>query len=339
MQCAECSTDLPEDDVFCEECGARLPGTTPPPPIADAACKCGAPANEIGEDGYCNRCGRLARRPESDHIEIALSPDCAAVCDRGVRHPRNEDRVALEQAGNGYALVVCDGVSSSRESELASSTVSTSVTQSLAHVLNGALNTGAGHDPESAMRQAIAAAGALLAEHPPRRAGDNPPSTTVAAAMVADGEVTIGWVGDSRVYWIDAGGARQLTTDHSWMNDVISSGMMTAEQALKAPEAHGITRWLGADAGENATPDIVRLRLAPPGTLLVCSDGLWNYAQEPETMARLVNDAVAGSPDALEAARKLVEFANAQGGQDNVTAIVLRCGAPREASEEAPKEN
>jgi serine/threonine protein phosphatase PrpC len=158
-----------------------------------------------------------------------------------------------------------------------------------------------------------------LATLPAANTLDNPPSTTIVAAMVVDGTATLGWVGDSRAYWIADGTGRQLTSDHSWMNSVVSAGEMTPEQAARDPQAHAITRWLGADAGENSRADILHFPISAPGCLLLCTDGLWNYAPDPRQLAQLIQ-----APDALAAARSLVEFAIAQGGHDNITAILLR---------------
>jgi len=102
----------------------------------------------------------------------------------------------------------------------------------------------------------------------------------------------------------------------------VSSGVMSLEDAAKAPQAHGITHWLGADAGESAEPDAMRFKFPGPGYLLLCTDGLWNYAPEPEQLRNVLK----GS-DALEMARNLVEFANSQGGHDNITAVLLRVSA------------
>jgi serine/threonine protein phosphatase PrpC len=130
-------------------------------------------------------------------------------------------------------------------------------------------------------------------------------------------------VGDSRAYWIDGAGARQLTSDHSWLNEVVSSGEMTFEEAMEDSRAHAITRWLGGDSGENAKPDIVTFPVPGPGALLICSDGLWNYAPSEGDMAELFGRM---EGDAIVICRGLVEFAKERGGQDNITAAVLRFG-------------
>jgi serine/threonine protein phosphatase PrpC len=315
MECPFCSAALPEDDAFCEECGKPV-HTSVAQPAPQTGCACGAPPDEIAEDGYCGRCGRLARRPASDHVELVLSPDFVGVSDRGLKHQRNEDRFGMRHAGTGYALVVCDGVSSSTESELASSAVAEHVSQSL----EMSLLRHSASSPERTVRVAIEEAQAALPAITGADAHD-PPSTTVVAALVNGLDAIIGWAGDSRAYWIGAGGeTKQLTTDHSWMNEVVAGGVMSAEQAEHSPNAHGITRWLGADAGENAEPDVLHFKIPGPGCLLLCSDGLWNYAQEPAELGRMLQ-----SSDALiDVTRRLIDFANDRGGHDNITAILLR---------------
>jgi PPM family protein phosphatase len=317
MDCPFCTTSLPEEDLFCEACGKPLQTPAQAAAPATGCGACGAPPEEIDEDGYCGRCGHLARRPASDHVELILSPDFAGVSDRGLKHQRNEDRFDLRQIGDCYVLVVCDGVSSSTQSELASS----SVAQSVAEALEASLRRHSASSPERTVRTAILAAQTKLAAtvNDASRSED-PPSTTVVAALVNGSQATIGWAGDSRAYWIGEGGeTRPLTVDHSWMNDVVLSGAMSLDEAAKSPKAHGITRWLGADAGESAQADVQQFPIPGPGNLLLCTDGLWNYAQQPEELGALLHP----SP-AIDITRSLIDFANAQGGHDNVTAVLLR---------------
>src|ERR1035438_1177616 len=107
MHCPACSTEVP-DNRFCEECGAALAMPT----AAAVGCVCGASPGDRDEDGFCLRCGRRLRLPQAaDHVEEVLSPDFAAVSDRGLVHERNEDRFGMMAGAGGFALVVCDGVS------------------------------------------------------------------------------------------------------------------------------------------------------------------------------------------------------------------------------------
>jgi serine/threonine protein phosphatase PrpC len=323
MQCPACAAELPEDDVFCEDCGARLSAQPPlQPPTQGPGCACGAPAGETDEDGFCLRCGLRARRAlPADHIELPLSDTFAGVCDRGLLHDRNEDRLSMAQihrpTGDAYAIVVCDGVSATRQSELASGAVADGAIESLT-------KADAALDPATALRQAIAAGSQRLISQESKDEPGNAPSTTVVAAVVVRGEATIAWLGDSRAYWIDASGAKVLTRDHSWMNDIAEAAGLTPEQAAGSPNAHAITRWIGADADEAFEPSIARLPRAGPGILLLCTDGLWNYAETDEAMAKVIHEAAPEGRTALEIARALVQFAKDRGGKDNITAAVLR---------------
>ena len=326
MHCPACAAEAPDDDLFCESCGQRLGGAVAPTPAG--ACACGAASTETDEDGFCLHCGLRARRAQpSDHIEEAISPFFAAVSDKGIRHDRNEDRFALAEDGGAYGMVVCDGVSTTHQSELAS----TAVTQGAIEALKLALGSRAPEQPidaEALLSGAIAAGAARLSAESMQGDRANPASTTVVAALVAGNEGTVAWLGDSRAYWIDAASARPLTHDHSWMNEVLALGGVTAEQAAKAPQAHAITRWIGADATDKPEPEFAHFTIGGPGLLLLCTDGLWNYAPSDEALGNLVRDASVsageGGPDVLEVARKLVQFAIEQGGQDNITAAILR---------------
>ena len=172
------------------------------------------------------------------------------------------------------------------------------------------------------MRDAITESGKAVAQLPKDDSSEDPASTTIVAALVRDRAVTVGWLGDSRAYWIGAeGGARQLTADHSWLNEVVTAGKMSAAEAERSPTAHAITKWMGAD-GEDLVADVVQFTVEEPGTLLLCTDGLWNYAPE----AVQIRDLLKQDGDAITAARVLVDFALASGGHDNVTVAILRFG-------------
>jgi serine/threonine protein phosphatase PrpC len=154
----------------------------------------------------------------------------------------------------------------------------------------------------------------------------SPASCTFVAAVVEQDLLVVGSVGDSRAYWLpDAGTAVALTLDDSFAQEQISSGVPRA-QAERGPQSHAITRWLGADAPDHS-PTTATMRLAEPGWLLVCSDGLWNYSSAAQDMAELVRHTSSTSPEASEPlalAGALIDWANAQGGQDNITVALAR---------------
>jgi serine/threonine protein phosphatase PrpC len=260
------------------------------------------------------------------------------VCDRGVRHTRNEDAgaVAATSEPGGFAvLVVCDGVSSAVDSDRASLAAVRAARAVLvaqpAAPSNPADAVTDDEDArravlEDAVRRSAAAADreAVEAAVDPRE--PNPPSCTFVVAVVEGPLLVAGWVGDSRAYWLpDDGPPEQLSVDDSWASEAMAHGM-TREEAESGPHAHAITRWLGVDAPD-PVPRTTARRLDRAGWVLVCSDGLWNYASAADDVQRLLVDVLDGTVTAADPARvseELVAWANRQGGQDNVTVALAR---------------
>jgi PPM family protein phosphatase len=139
------------------------------------------------------------------------------------------------------------------------------------------------------------------------------------SAIVQGNKATIAWVGDSRAYWIDET-PTLLTQDHSWMNEVVAAGEMSLAEANRSPQAHAITRWLGADASPtDSEASIVEFNIPGTGYLLLCSDGLWNYAPDAIQLKQLMP--LQGN--VLAIAQSLVEQARSRGGHDNITVALL----------------
>jgi serine/threonine protein phosphatase PrpC len=285
----------------------------------------------IDQDGYCTQCGARARSPR-DHYTEQPAAWVGGACDIGLYHRRNEDAMALAAAAapNSRAvLVVCDGVTTSQDSDVASLKGARAACASLWSAqpqgLQGVADSHAAAMAQ-ALRDAVAAADrAVIAATAPDSA--NPASATFAAALIADDRLYYANLGDSRVYWFpDAGEAVQLSTDHSLAQAQIDEGV-TRETAEASVLAHTITKWLGRDAVD-PDPSVGDLALDQPGWVLVCSDGLWNYASEPSALRPVLDEALAGGAGPLAAAERLVEWANDQGGHDNVTAALARWEAP-----------
>jgi serine/threonine protein phosphatase PrpC len=146
-------------------------------------------------------------------------------------------------------------------------------------------------------------------------------------------DVLVGWVGDSRAYWLpDGGPAEQLSVDDSWAAEAMALGV-PREEAESGPNAHAITRWLGADAPEPRPRTLAR-RLEGPGWLLLCSDGLWNYCSEAGALGELVAETgqQAGQQTGKQAptprglAEALVQWAVEAGGADNISVALARVG-------------
>ncbi|PJM97300.1 serine/threonine protein phosphatase [Streptomyces sp. CB01373] len=284
-------------------------------------------AGRVDSDGYCENCGHAQPR-ERDHMEQESGP-IAAVSDRGLRHHRNEDafalgRTALPDGSPALAAVVCDGVSSATRPDEASLAASRAASESLLAALPR------GTHPQQAMHDAIVAAAqavdAIAGEPAPEgrhSVHQNAPACTFVGAVVTPGLLVVGWVGDSRAYWVpvDRGApAARLTEDDSWAAQMVSAGLMSEAEAYADERAHAITGWLGADAYE-LEPHTASFKPDRPGVVVVCTDGLWNYAETAREMADAVPLDAAVRP--LHSARVLVGHALDGGGHDNVTVAVL----------------
>jgi serine/threonine protein phosphatase PrpC len=319
--CPSCGAPVDTGDSFCESCGTELapPMVSAAPPGYEAECPvCSvdpeAPPGAITAEGYCESCGR--KLPSGrDHSELDLGL-LAGVTDRGLRHSRNEDAMALATAdvpGGPIAIaVVCDGVSTSPRPDEASLGAAQAAARSL---LTSARR---GDDPAEASRAAVYSAHLVLAKM--GSPGDAPSATYISAVIGRDA-VTVCWLGDSRAYWLSTGpDVIRLSTDDSLAEELVARGTMNEAQALASPQAHVITRWLGADLVE-PQPHVVRFEPPGPGVLLVCSDGLWNYRPDAAGLAALALPAALTDP--LGAAAELVKFALDAGGMDNITVVLV----------------
>jgi protein phosphatase len=142
--------------------------------------------------------------------------------------------------------------------------------------------------------------------------------TTLTAALILGNQMTVAHVGDSRAYLIaNSSQLEALTRDHSLVNRLVELGQITTDEAAVHPQRNVLYRALGQ--GEPFDPDINSIQMPESGYLLLCSDGLWSVVSESD-LQRLVKES--SSPE--EACRRMVEAANAAGGPDNISAILIR---------------
>ena len=324
MNCHQCGGIVTVDDRFCEECGANLIQTPITQSIESSCQKCAAPPSQIDPEGYCIECGFRQVVSSIESIELQPAPNLAGASDRGRRHHQNEDAIALKVIdADTYIIVVCDGVSSSQHPELASQAAATACLQSIEVALTAEIT-----DPILALERGFEAAlQAVSSIAIDRTSSVDPSSTTIVTAIVQANIATIGWLGDSRAYWIAADKSLQLTQDDSWMRDAIESGTFTPAEAEASPYAHAIVRWLGADVvDDEGKPNITTFSMPGVGYLLLCTDGLWNYAPDPAYLHHLIQQA--SNSDSLSIAQHLIRYANQQGGQDNITVGILDRSSP-----------
>lgn len=142
--------------------------------------------------------------------------------------------------------------------------------------------------------------------------------TTVTAALVLGQQVTIGHVGDSRAYAVYPDGRLDpLTRDHSLVKRLEELGHLSRDEAENFPHRNVLIRALGQ--GETLEADIFTIPFPQPGSLLLCSDGLWGVVNEKD-ISRIITDA----PTLHRACQNLVEAANAAGGPDNITVAIVQ---------------
>jgi serine/threonine protein phosphatase PrpC len=239
-----------------------------------------------------------------------------------MKRAQNEDSASVEIGEGWTALVVCDGVSSSNHAGAAAEIASGAACATLANIARSRDLSGSG--ALQAVATAIRAAQAAVCSHQfEPKAGGEPPGTTIVVALVAKDRVVVGWVGDSRAYWVTRDGGDLLTRDHTWVNEAVASGEWTEQEAMQQPLAHALTRCLGplewGGAG-TVDPDVAVKEIHGPGFLVLCTDGLWNYFPTAAELGRLVEPTMGVS----EAAERLVNAALAAGAHDNVTVALYR---------------
>ena len=282
---------------------------------------CPACEGELGIDAYCLQCGQKAKSLR-EHFEATPAPWVGAVCDIGLTHARNEDALACLADDHRAVLVVCDGVTTSDDSDIASLAAARTACDLL--WANDPQGTGLLSSRTAAVNalltDAIRSANAAVVDQS-SPTSTNSPASTIAIAVIDSEAVFCANLGDSRVYWIpDSGEPTQLTKDHSLAQDGIDSGALRAD-AESSVFAHTITKWLGRDAVD-IDPYLASMPIESAGWIIVCSDGLWNYASEASAIKELITALEEPTPHTL--ATWLVTWANEQGGHDNITVACAR---------------
>jgi serine/threonine protein phosphatase PrpC len=360
LTCPNCGADdlmMGEGERFCENCGYALaepvtgeedpPAQSGPKPCVSCGCV------EIDDEGYCIDCGDLQPR-RRDRMEVDLKA-VAGISDKGLRHHRNEDSMALRPVvgPDGRSLivaVVCDGVSTSERPDEASA----AAVAAAARLLLTAIAAGAA-EPELAPRtepvetvvmatvspDAAGAVGAAQAAQaaiprPVRPAGTGRPARAAdpfeisrQAVAAADRAVSdLARDSDhgnppactyvSAVVGADVTVAWLGDSRAYWLDERGTSRALTKDDAEEG--SHAIEAWLGADSGA-PEPHLAHFTPGGPGVVLVCSDGLWNYVEQAGALAELALPEALTDP--FGAAARLVRRALDSGGHDNITAVLV----------------
>ena len=278
----------------------------------------------------------------NSRLEIRSS----CLTDVGIVREANEDSImALEfmqdsqiAPGRHYLYVVSDGMGGAEAGETASAiaveTIQDYVEQGVSKLsvsphaqtadtpdTSAAVNAAPGQSAgtlEQILQAALEEANRKIVEHQvdhPERRGMG---ATAVGALIAPPDAVVAWVGDSRAYLLEGGRLRLLTKDHSLVQRLVEVGQITAEEARNHEHKNVITRSLGARTNGPAGAEVLKLRLKRGDRLMLCSDGLIAHVEDSA-----IAEILARREDPAEAGRELVVAANAGGGTDNISVIVI----------------
>ena len=245
--------------------------------------------------------------------------------DVGRERAHNEDAILVD--AERKLVVLADGMGGYQAGEVASQLAVDVVREDSSDATLTESDLGR-IDPETgisvAMRQlrgAIEKANNRICSVARGREELNGMGTTIVAARFYDGRVGIAHVGDSRCYRLRENVLEQLTRDHSYVQDQLEKGLISEEEAKHSQQKNLITRALGIDAIAEA--DVQEFRTRPGDVYLLCSDGLSDLVDDQTIEAKLCAD-----PSPPERVKVLIDAANANGGRDNISVIVVVVGDP-----------
>jgi len=255
--------------------------------------------------------------------------------DRGKKRPENQDSFVTEQlCDNAILCLVCDGMGGanggSTASSLAGSVFLENIRKSLSALLaNGKVEIHSKTDDkttgsssraiENIIKKAAEEANTAVFKKAAKNKELAGMGTTLVGALIIDGVLFAFNIGDSRLYFVLPEGLRQITKDHSYVQTLIDLGHITREEALTNPHKNIITKAVGISKSE--TPDLFTqpLDTDKPDYLLLCSDGLTNYASEEK-----IHSIIKANDDIEKTCSSLIDEANKNGGGDNITVVLIK---------------
>lgn len=258
------------------------------------------------------------------HLYIAASTH------PGMKGKNNEDRFAVsahhlgqEDKTSSLLAVICDGIGGHRAGEVAAEMAVEAISRTVAE--------SDGKQPLAIFAQAFSNANRVIHEQATSDPAQRGMGATCVCAWVIGYRLYTASLGDSRLYFTRGDAIRQVTTDHTWIQEAIDFGALTPEQAVGHPNAHVIRRYLGAqnpmapdfrlrlqsEETDQQSEDNQGMRLLPGDRLVLCSDGLSDLVTKEEILNAL------RSQERKEALDYLIDLANSRGGHDNITIILL----------------
>ncbi len=246
----------------------------------------------------------------------------AALTDVGRVRELNEDAVMAVQysrqsqiePAERYLYIIADGMGGAAAGEVASAIA----VKTIRDYVEDRLSAGQAGEPDGLLKEALEAANRRILDYQAANPESRGMGSTGVSALILPPEAAVAWVGDSRAYLSEGSTIRQLTKDHSLVQRLIEIGQLTPEQARSHEHKNVITRSLGARQSGPAGAEAIAIRLKRGDRMVLCSDGLTAHVEDLQ-IAEIVRRH--SDPDAV--ARELIVAANAGGGTDNISAVVI----------------
>jgi protein phosphatase len=251
----------------------------------------------------------------------------AARTDIGMIRAGNEDNYYADANQYRGLFIVADGMGGHAAGEVASEMAVQIVSHELA-----TLKELKGEDAASRVAASLKVANRAIFERTIQEIDKQGMGTTASVLLLAEDRYLIGQVGDSRIYLLRDGSLRQITKDHSYVQEQVDAGFLTPEQARYHPYSNVITRCVGA--GEAVEPDVYAGAVRSGDVFLVASDGLTGMVDD-----RRLQQVLAAPTKPGRMVDTLIAEANGRGGLDNITAIIVQVTALDERRMDTPSSN
>lgn len=274
-----------------------------------------------------------ARWPNIDALKAELlrlsgviDVRAGVMSDVGMVRELNEDAVmaveyrrdSLIEPAQSFLYVIADGMGGAEAGEVASAIA----VDAIRNYVGGRVGASAGTDMlRGLLQDALEDANSKIIEYQAVHQEARGMGSTAVSVLIAPPEAAVAWVGDSRAYLCEHSGLKQLTKDHSLVQRLIEIGQITPEEGRHHEHKNVITRSLGARQSGPAGAESFTLRLKRGDRLMLCSDGLTTHVDD-----KSISEILLRHSDPHEAARELVVAANAGGGTDNVSVVVIFAG-------------
>lgn len=235
------------------------------------------------------------------------------ITDRGRRRKKNEDSIKIISNENFFMLA--DGVGGNKSGEIASKCALEALEKYVRENPLDAFTT-----KEEIFRYFLDAVNFVnqyilaISDTDIKYEGM---ATTLVFAYIKDDTVYVANVGDSRLYIVENEELKQVTDDHTYVNDLVKKGIITKEEAINHKKKNLITKAIGVSV--YVRPDCFCLKASPDSRLLICSDGLYD-----EVSDSTIRDTLISTDDMQQCADELVDKANSNGGNDNISVICIR---------------